>query len=80
MEMCVLAVIPWWGPESAPNESLGMQSRSSDRKAHECKMIKPTDVKYTSCLKVDYRTMLVNPPNNRYLSISIDLAQLAITM
>ena len=78
--MCVLAVIPWWSPESGPNESLGMQSRSSDRKAHECMMINTTDVKYTSCLKVDYRTMLVNPPNNRYLSISIDFAQLAITM
>ena len=77
MEMCVLAVIPWRSPESAPNESLGMQSRS--RKAHEC-MINTTDVKYTLCLKVDYRMMLVNPPNNQYLSISIDLAQLAITM
>ena len=80
MEMCVLAVIPWQSPELVPNESLGMQSRSSDRKAHKCMMINTTDVKYTSCLKVDYRMMLVNPPNNQYLSISIDLAQLAITM
>ena len=78
--MCGLAVIPWRSPESAPNESLGMQRRSSDRKAHECKMINTTDVKYTLCLKVDFRMMLVNPLNNLYLSISIDLAQLAITM